>query len=134
MNPDNPTMEQAEAILAGAIGKHPTDSELLTVLNFLLPVVNIPLSTSGSSSSSSTSKSVHFYCAKCPSATHREAATYLLYLFAFQRSGTAGRYLQGLEKVLNGCPDCARAFGGVKRKFGSRYAHMPACGRTSTDI
>jgi len=121
MNPDNPTAEQVEAILAGAPGKHPSDGELLPVLNFLLPVVDVPLSTSASSSSSSNSKSTHFYCSKCPSPIHRESATYLLYLFAFQRGGTAGRYLHALEKALNGCVNCARAFGGVKRRFGSKY-------------
>jgi hypothetical protein len=54
MNPDHPTPEQVEAILVGAVAKHPTDSELLPVLNFLLPIVDVPLSTSASSSSSSS--------------------------------------------------------------------------------
>lgn len=120
MNPDNPTAEQVEVILAGAVAKHPTDSELLPVLNFLIPIFDIPLSTSASSSSSSSKSAVHFYCSKCPSATYREAATYLLYLFAFQRAGTASRFIQGLEKTLNGCVNCARAFGGVKGRFGSK--------------
>jgi senataxin len=121
MNTDHPTAEQVEAILAGATGKYPTDSELIPVFNFLLPTVDVPLSTSATSSSTSTSKSsIHFYCSKCHSATHREAATYLLYLFAFERAGTASKYMQGLEKALNGCVNCARAFGGAKRRFGHK--------------
>ena len=120
MNSDHPTPEQVEAILAGAVAKHPTDGELLPVLNFLLPVVDVPLSTSVSSSSSNSKSTVHFYCSKCPSAIHREAATYLLYLFAFQRAGTASRFIQGLEKSLSGCVNCARSFGGIKGRFGSK--------------
>jgi senataxin len=120
---DHPTATEVEAILAGAAGKSPTDSELLPVFNFLLPTTDIPLSkTITSSASSSTSRNlVHFYCSKSPSTTHREGAIYLLYLFAFKRDGTAKRYLQGLEKSVKGCANCARAFAGVRRRFSSRY-------------
>jgi hypothetical protein len=125
MSANSPSAEQVEAVLAGAVGKYPADSELLPVFNFLLPTVELPLSNEATSSStpSSSRTSVHLYCSKCPSATHREGAVYLLFSFAFKRDGMAKRFLQALEKSLNGCVSCARAFGSAKKTFGSKYVH-----------
>ena len=131
---DQPTPEQVEAVLKGAQSKSaPHDSDLLPVYKFVLPSKpdqSISTSISSEASSSSHAQATktsgngrvnHFYCAKNPSELHREAATYLIFLFAFKRDGMPKRFLDELERVLQGCTSCARAFGGARRKFAKTY-------------
>lgn len=115
---ENPTVEEVEAVLREArAGKKqtPSDSDLFPVYNHVFPAKEASLE--GSSSSSTLN---HFYCPKCPSALHREAATFLLFLFAFKRDGMPKRFLGELERTFDACTGCSRAFGGIRRRFGAR--------------
>ncbi|WWC59973.1 uncharacterized protein I303_102536 [Kwoniella dejecticola CBS 10117] len=97
----------------------PSDSDLLPVYRYL-----VPSNANNASSSSSTSaerKETHWYCIKAKSELHRESATYLIFLFAFQRQGTSKAWVDRLEEILLGCEGCARAFGGARRRLGHRY-------------
>ncbi|WVW79753.1 hypothetical protein I302_101723 [Kwoniella bestiolae CBS 10118] len=94
----------------------PSDSDLLPVHKYL-----VPPSASTSTSSSSEQKEIHWYCDKAKSPLHRECATYLIFLFAFQRQGTSKAWVDRLEEILLGCEGCARAFGGARRTLGSKY-------------
>ncbi|WVQ62978.1 uncharacterized protein L199_001127 [Kwoniella botswanensis] len=90
----------------------PSDSDLLPVYRYLVPT---------STSTSSEQKETHWFCDKAKSALHRESATYLIFLFAFQRQGTSKAWVDRLEEILLGCEGCARAFGGARRTLGSKY-------------
>nr|XP_019012419.1 senataxin [Kwoniella pini CBS 10737]OCF51200.1 senataxin [Kwoniella pini CBS 10737] len=95
----------------------PSDSDLLPVYRYLVP----SSTASSSSSTSKVDKETHWYCKKAKSALHKESATYLIFLFAFQRQGTSKAWVDRLEEVLLSCEGCARAFGGARRKLGSKY-------------
>ncbi|WWC87505.1 uncharacterized protein L201_002395 [Kwoniella dendrophila CBS 6074] len=94
----------------------PSDSDLLPVYRYL-----VPSSTTSASSNASEKKDIHWYCEKAKSDLHREAATYLIFLFAFQRQGTSKAWVDRLEEILLGCEGCARSFGGARRKLGLKY-------------
>ncbi|WOO78940.1 Helicase sen1 [Vanrija pseudolonga] len=99
-----------EALLASLRERQvqPTQEELGTIYELVLPP------------GASTDAETHWYCAKAPSDTAREAATYLLYLFAF--TGERANTWKGkLTQVLTGCAACARAFGAVRRRFDHKY-------------
>lgn len=117
MTSDVPTAEQVEAVLKGARTKsHPENADLQTVYSFLLPPAP-PQKESTSASSSSSADLSHYYCSKCATELQREAATYLIFAFAFRRKDRASHFLGELEKALKGCAGCARAFGSVRRTF-----------------
>lgn len=120
MTSEPPTADKVETILKGARTKTaPEDGDLLPVYTFLFapgPANSGADSISGASSSFTTVPS-HFYCSKCPSDLHREAATYLIFLFAFTKKDRAERFIDALERVLKGCTSCAKSFGGVRRSF-----------------
>lgn len=125
---DRPTPQQVEAVLKGARTKSaPGDADLLPVYNYLFaPLLDRHEGQGAGSASASASASTsalpsrqieHFYCSKCPSDLHRDAATYLIFLFAFKRDGMPRRFLDALEEVLKGCTSCARVFGAARRRF-----------------
>jgi senataxin len=119
---ENPAVEEVEAVLRDArTGKKqtPSDSDLFPVYNYVFPPKETSLTDEGSSSTSSSSLR-HFYCSKCPNSLYREAATYLLFLFAFRRDGMPKRFLGELERTFDACTGCSRAFGGIRRRFGTR--------------
>lgn len=118
---ENPTVQEVEAVLRDArTGKKqtPSDGDLFPVYNYVFPAKDESIEDEASASSSSLK---HFYCSKCPSTLHREAATYLLFLFAFRRDGMPKRFLGELERTFDACTGCSRAFGGIRRRFGTRY-------------
>ena len=98
----------------------PADTDLFPIFNFLVPS---HCSNTSSSSPPSISPGGHWYCSKVQSALHREAATYMIILFAFRREGMSGTWVTALEGVLIGCDECARAFGAARRRFGTKCAH-----------
>ncbi|WVQ94431.1 hypothetical protein IAU59_001510 [Kwoniella sp. CBS 9459] len=113
--------DKVEAVLKARAANQdkPTDNDLLPVYKYL--TASTPTASSSSSSASTEKKELHWYCTKAESSLHTEAATYLIFLFAFQRQGTSKAWVDQLEEVLLGCESCARAFGGARRKLGSRY-------------
>ncbi|WWD16760.1 hypothetical protein CI109_101192 [Kwoniella shandongensis] len=117
MSTDAALAKEVEAVLKAksTVQDRPTDNDLLPVYRYLVPQPD------ESSSSTSARHDTHWYCPKAVSALHTEAATYLIFLFAFQRQGTSKAWVDRLEGVLLGCEDCARAFGGARRRLGSRY-------------
>jgi senataxin len=113
--PAVPSAKDVEAILKGraASGVKPSDADLGPVYRFLLP------SSAAFSSTSSTQK--HWYCPKAESDLHKEAATYLILLFAFRPEGTTKIWLDALQGVVSECELCARGFGAARRKLGSKW-------------
>jgi len=111
--------QEVEAVLAKrAIEQDtPTDKDLFPVYNFLLEESH---EQAISPSTPALATGVHWYCSKASSSLHREAATYLIILFAFRRDGMSAVWVTALEGVLLGCEDCARAFGAARRTFGSK--------------
>lgn len=119
MGTDPPSTTEVEAVLRKANGAvKPTDADLFPVYSFLSPA--FPNLRTAPSTSTSTSSSSHFYCPKAPSELHRNAAIYLIFLFAFKRDGMPKTFISALEGVLLGCEHCARAFGAARRKFARR--------------
>ncbi|ORY29551.1 SEN1 N terminal-domain-containing protein [Naematelia encephala] len=124
----DPQIAEVEAVLErrAASNQQPTDLDLFPVYNFLLP--SKPVATSFAT----TNGPLHWYCSQAPSELHREAATYLIFLFAFRREGTSKAWLEALERVVLCCNRCARGFGAARRKFGSRYmGKFPATTRAN---
>ncbi|OCF45032.1 senataxin [Kwoniella heveanensis CBS 569] len=115
--------EKVEAVLKARAANQdkPTDNDLLPVYRYLTTSSTVAASSSSSSSTSAEKKDLHWYCSKAESSLLTEAATYLIFLFAFQRQGTSKAWVDQLEEVLLGCAGCARAFGAARRKLGSRY-------------
>ena len=101
-------------------GTRPQDSDLYPVYNYLEPTFPSKDHASASSSSSATVSTSHWYCAKTTDRLYRQAATYLIFLFAFKRDGMPKKWLEALEGVLRGCEGCARAFGAARRNFASK--------------
>lgn len=106
--------QRVTAILHKALSssERPTDKELGPCYNLLLSD-----KTSSSSSTSHASGLTHWYCDKAISELHRKAATYLLFLFAFNRQGTGQNWINTLESTVKGCSECARGFGIARREF-----------------
>ena len=118
MSSSDELLKQVEAVLTKrAIAQStPTDVDLFPVYNLLLPTD--PTHTNHASSSSSSAVCpAHWYCHKSPTPIHREAASYLIILFAYRREGMPKTWLDALENVLKGCEECARAFGCARRHF-----------------
>ncbi len=112
-------VKEVEAVLAKRAVQQdtPTDVDLFPVYDLLLPS---PSDHASSSSSLSVFSKDHWYCSKAHSSLHREAATYLIILFAFRREGMSWTWVTALDSVLMGCDECARAFGAARRKFGAK--------------
>jgi senataxin len=124
MSADVSLEAEVEAVLArrSKAQDKPTDADLQPVYNYLRPT--FPSSSNHASSSTTASEKspeVHWFCSKTPSSIVREAATYLIFLFAFQRIGTSKEWVDALEQVLKGCDRCARGFGAARRGFGAKY-------------
>lgn len=68
----------------------------------------------------------HWFCKLAPSEVHTEAATYLLFLFAFDLVGTAKEWIVQLDHVLRGCAHCARGFCGARRTLGAKFVFLNA--------
>lgn len=98
-----------EALLASLRERQvqPSQEELVTIYHLVLPP------------DASPEAETHWYCAKAPSDTAREAATYLLYLFAFNGEH-ANTWKGKLTQILSGCAACSRAFGAARRRFDHR--------------
>ena len=122
MAPDPPSSQALGELLQkrSASSSPPTDAELLPAYNYLLPHFPATQPIAGSSKLPSTGLQQHLYCAECTEELVRDAATYLIFLFAFKRDGMSGRWLEALEKVLQGCDKCARGFAAARRRFKSR--------------
>jgi senataxin len=58
----------------------------------------------------------HPFCPRAEDVT-REAATYLLYLFSYNRSGMIENWMSGLERAVAACDLCARGFCVARRTF-----------------
>ncbi|KAK8861338.1 hypothetical protein IAR55_002157 [Kwoniella newhampshirensis] len=126
MSIDTALAKEVEAVLKAksTVQDRPTDNDLLPVYRYLVPQSE---HSSSSSSSAVHQHETHWYCPKAVSSLHKEAATYLIFLFAFQRQGTSKAWVDRLEGVLLHCEDCARAFGAARRTLGSRYlSNWPA--------
>ncbi|KAK4689196.1 senataxin, partial [Tremellales sp. Uapishka_1] len=126
MSSDGSSMREVEEILAARLRDQaaPQDAILNPVYNLLLPT--------STASSSSRAKKAHWYCSQALSSLHTEAATYLLFIFAFRREGTSKAWIEALEAVLGRCEKCARGFGAARRIFGSKYiSTYPAQTRTN---
>ncbi|WRT65451.1 uncharacterized protein IL334_002394 [Kwoniella shivajii] len=125
---DDPILaKEVEAVLKSRAASQdkPSDSDLLPVYRYLVPSPSEP--STSSSSTAAVKQETHWYCEKANSDLHREAATYLIFLFAFQRQGTSKAWVDRLEEILLACEGCARGFGGARRKLGSRYlSNWPA--------
>lgn len=116
MSSDKPSPEDVEALLAARrkVQEKPNTDALLPVYLYLLHPSN-------EAQSSSSSLEDHWYCNKSKSALHTEAATYLIFLFAFQRQGTSKTWVDKLEVILESCENCARSFGGARRRLEFRF-------------
>lgn len=116
MSSDKPRPEDIEALLAARrkVQEKPNTDALLPVYLYLLPQSN-------EASSSSSSLEDHWYCSKSKTALHIEAATYLIFLFAFQRQGTSKTWVDKLEAILESCENCARSFGVARRRLEFRW-------------
>jgi senataxin len=58
----------------------------------------------------------HPFCARAEDAT-RETATYLLYLFSYNRAGMVETWMTSLEGAVTTCDECARGFCVARRTF-----------------
>ncbi|WVQ83579.1 hypothetical protein IAT38_005720 [Cryptococcus sp. DSM 104549] len=117
MSTDPALIKEAEAVLkAVSISQNkPNDSVLFPLYRFLIP------QSGESSSSTAAAQEDHWYCSKAVSALHREAATYLIFLFAFNRTGTPQAWVEKVEEVVSGCEQCARGFASARRRLESKY-------------
>ncbi|WVF66821.1 hypothetical protein IAT40_001563 [Kwoniella sp. CBS 6097] len=115
--------DKVEAVLKARAANQdkPTDNDLLPVYSYLTSFSPAASSSASSSSASTENRDLHWYCSKAESKLLTEAATYLIFLFAFQRQGTSKAWVDQLEGILLGCEGCARQFGGARRKLGSKY-------------
>ncbi|WVN90408.1 uncharacterized protein L203_105644 [Cryptococcus depauperatus CBS 7841] len=95
------------------VQEKPNNDVLLLVFQYLV-------SQSTSNSSAALSEE-HWYCRKTSTPLVREAATYLIFLFAFQRQGTSKTWVDKLEVILGSCEGCARGFAAARRLLGTRY-------------
>ncbi|EIW69108.1 hypothetical protein TREMEDRAFT_31469 [Tremella mesenterica DSM 1558] len=112
-----PSDKEIEAVLSKvAASSKPTDATLYPLYSYLLPSVPSQAATS--------STTAHWYCPKTSSPLIRDAATYLIFLFAYKAEGMPKTWIDELEHVLLGCPVCARAFGAARRRFASKYLAM----------
>lgn len=100
--------------------KHPSDENLGPVYRFFTSTTTADL-PNGASSSDPVIVEEHWFCPKAKSEVHREAATFLIFLLAFQGSASGKAWVQRLEHVLSGCSNCARGFGAARRRLNSRY-------------
>lgn len=75
-------------------------------------------SITGSLATPGTSKNdgTHPFCGLAEEAT-REVATYLLYLFSYNRSGMVDSWMTSLESAVAMCDECARGFCIARRTF-----------------
>lgn len=119
MSSDNPRPEDVETLLAARrrVQEKPNTDALLPVYLYLLPQSN-------EASSGSSPLEDHWYCSRSKSTLHIEAATYLIFLFAFQRQGTSKTWVDKLEVVLESCENCARSFGVARRRLESRWVSI----------
>ena len=119
MASSQPSSEEVEAVLAKRAAAHtkPSDEDLRPVYNFLRSTF---VGERNEGSSSSALEPPHWYCSKTSSRLHREAATYLIFLYAFNRVERAQRWIKELEGVLNGCEKCARGFAAARRRFAAK--------------
>jgi senataxin len=67
----------------------------------------------------------HPFCAKAEDAA-RETATYLLYLFSYNRAGIIETWMTSLEKAVATCDECARGFCVARRTFIAKYVSRRA--------
>ena len=61
----------------------------------------------------------HPFCSLAEEVT-REVATYLLYLFSYNRSGMVDSWMSSLERAVATCDECARGFCISRRTFISK--------------
>ena len=101
----------------------PSDGDLLPAFKYLMPAAAASLSDQSSSTPNfpPLASDTHWYCPKVESDLHKEVATFLIFLFAFQRHTASKYWIQSLEKVVTGCPRCARGFGAARRKLRRKY-------------
>jgi senataxin len=62
----------------------------------------------------------HWYCHQQKSDVIRQVATYLIYLFSYNRVGQVGEWIKSLENVVTGCAACARGFCAARVAFQSK--------------
>ena len=107
--------KEVEAVLQRRQGAsaRPSQEDLATPYEYLRSTFT---SSRNEGSSTSATSAPHWFCSKCPESLHREAATYLVFLFAYAKSDTAQLWLTELEGVLS-CEGCARGFGIAKKRF-----------------
>jgi senataxin len=119
MSSTPPTAEEVEAVLErkAAARTKPTDDDLRPVYNYLRSTF---VSERNESSSSSAAQPPHWYCSRTPERLHREAATYLIFLFAFNRVERAQLWIKELEGVLRSCDKCSRCFTPARKRFASK--------------
>lgn len=111
--PSGPEAREVEAILSRMRDNagQPTDKDLVPVFNYVMrPSTSV---SAGASSSATFSPEAHWYCSKVPSDVYRDAATYLIFMFAFKGVD----WIKALEQVVGDCASCARAFGAARRRF-----------------
>jgi senataxin len=120
--PDASLSAQVEAVLDRRARSHdkPSDADLRPVFDFLRPTFPASLNAPSSSHSPARPPNTHWFCSKTPKPRVREAATFLIFLFAFHQAGTSKEWVDALESVLEGCERCARAFGAARRRFSTK--------------
>ena len=113
-------VKEVEAVFSKSASEQttPKDTDLYPVYSLLLPNASDGTSPSAAPPNAPSS---HWYCSKALSSIHREAATYLIILFAFRREGMSGLWVTALEGVLSSCDECARSFGAARRRFGTKW-------------
>lgn len=106
---------QVEATLARRRGAHdkPSQEDLVVPFDYLRTTF---VSTRNLGSSATAWAPPHWYCSKADK-LERDVAVYLIFIFAFSKSGdNAVLWLQEVKGVLR-CEACAKAFGGARREF-----------------
>lgn len=61
----------------------------------------------------------HWFCPKQKDALITKVATYLIFLFSYNRTGQVEEWVKTLEKVVLKCPKCARGFCSARVEFKS---------------
>lgn len=100
----------------------PNDTDLVPVYRFLsawFPHQPATTPAAGGPNGSSHDTDQHWFCPKRSTQLVADAATFLIFLFAFKRVDRSKAYVDALEAVLAGCERCAGSFGAARREFGA---------------
>lgn len=91
--------------------------------------------TAGTSTGSGSvrNEAKHPFCSRAEDAT-RETATYLLYLFSYNRAGIIEVWMSSLEKAVATCDECARGFCVARRTFMAKYVFLRHPHSTQADV